>query len=181
MIKSTEDIEVVWAQRQDRVRGVLKFIRIMMLAVQKHASHMEQSSQVSAPQLWAMWELMRAPGLRVHDLAKTMAVNAATIRTMMTDLEDRGLVRSVSSGESPNAARLSLSETGRQVLDAAPGPAQGVVFAALEKLDDDDLEQLLDALQPLVAAMEHTDGAAAHTPLADLLNNGGIHIRPHSL
>lgn len=181
MNKPKEDIEVVWAQRQDRVRSVLKFLRVMMLAVQKHASQTEQSSQVTAPQLWAMWELMRTPGLRVLDLAKAMAVNAATIRTMMAELEGRGLVGSVSSGDSPNAARLSLSEAGRQILEAAPGPAQGVVFAALEKLDDDDLGQLVEALQPLIAAMPHTDGAAAHTPLADLLNNGGIRISRQAL
>jgi MarR family transcriptional regulator, organic hydroperoxide resistance regulator len=165
---SNEDIEVSWARRQESIRGILKLIRIMVLAVQNHAAQVEQRGHVTAPQLWLLWELRRAPGLRVVDLARIMAVHANGVRDLLADLMARGLVREISNIE--RVARLAITEAGRDILETVPGPAQGVVFAALDKLDDGDLGRLAEAMQPLVAEMPFTDGAAAFKPLADLIH-----------
>jgi DNA-binding MarR family transcriptional regulator len=121
-----------------------------------------------------MWELNRAPGLRILDLAKAMAIHVSGVRTMVMELEQRGLISSVVSTDNPNVTRLSLTESGRHLVDESPGPAKGVIVDALERLDDSALERLVDALQPLIATMECTDGAAALRPLAELLNHGAI-------
>jgi DNA-binding MarR family transcriptional regulator len=169
--RSNEDIEVVWARRQEGIRGILKLVRMMVVAVRTHAERIEREGGVTAPQLWLLRELDRAPGLRVVDLARIMAVHATTLRAMLAELDTQGLVREIASAGAPNTTRLALTEAGKRVLDAAPGPAQGVVFAALEKLDDRELETLAEALRPLLAAMQFTDGAAALKPLADLLHH----------
>ncbi|MDR3393498.1 MAG: MarR family transcriptional regulator [Parasulfuritortus sp.] len=176
LVKKTEDVEVIWARRQESIRGVLKLIRVMLLAVQKHSLQTEIQSQVSAPELWILWELNRAPGLRVLDLAKAMAIHVSSVRTMVMELEQRGLIRSLVSIDNPNVTRLSLTESGRYLVEEAPGPARGVIVDALERLDDPALERLVDALQPLIATMEYTDNAAALKPLAELLNHKGITV-----
>jgi DNA-binding MarR family transcriptional regulator len=177
MLDLNEDIEVVRAQRLDIMRGVLKLIRVMVLAVQKHAQQAERRGLVTAPELWAMSELRRTPGLRVIDLAKSMAIHPSSVKAMVTALESRGLVRTISSGNGVNTLRLALTEEGRGVLDATPGPAQGVVLAALEQLDDSTLKKLVNALQPLVSAMQYTDGSAALKSLSDIMCHDSIQVR----
>lgn len=153
------------------MRGILKLIRIMTRAAQNHAARTERQGQVTAPQLWLLRELERAPGLRVVDLARIMAVHAGAIRALLADLTARALVREISAPGNPQAIRLALTEAGREALSMAPGPAQGVVIAALEKLDDAVLARLAEALGALVAAMPGIDGSAALKPLADLLHH----------
>lgn len=166
---SGDDTDVAWARRQEGIRGILKLIRIMTLAARTHATRTEQLGRITAPQLWALRELDRAPGLRVKDLARIMAVHATDVRALLADLMARGLVREMSSPDD-HAHRLALTEAGKDMLEAAPGPAQGVVLAALETLDDPSLLRLADALGLLVAAMPCTDGSAAFKPLADCCN-----------
>jgi len=176
MLDLEEDIEVVRAQRQDIMRGVLKLIRIMALAVQRHAWQAELGGQVSAPELWAMSELRRAPGLRVLDLAKSMAIHTSSVKYMVTGLESRGLLRTISSGNGSNSRRLALTEEGLSVLEETPGPAQGVVLSALEKLDDGALKRLVDALQMLVSAMQYTDASAALKSLSGIMVHETGHV-----
>lgn len=169
MIDATEDIEVTWARRRENVRGVLKLIRVMVEAVQTHATLTEQRCAISATQLWALWELDRRPGMRCIDVAKSLAIHASTARTLLRGLLELGLVSSTAAESGPNSARLSLTEAGRHVLRQAPGAPQGVITAAVQDLDDAALDDLIHALQPLLAAMQYTDGTAALTPLADML------------
>lgn len=171
-----EDIEVTWARRRENVRGVLKLVRVMVEAVQTHAALTEQRCGIGAGQLCALWELDRRPGMRSLDVAKALAIHAGTARTLLADLEARGLIHASGDAETQNSIRLSLTEAGRRVLAQAPGAPQGVLTAAVQDLDDAALGDLIHALQPLVAAMQYTDGAAALTPLADMLR--GIPAAP---
>lgn len=171
-IDTKEDIDVAWARRQDTIRGILKLFRVIVSSVQRHAKLTQQLAQVSAAQLWALWELERAPGLRVLDLAKLMAIHVAAAEAIVSDLEVQGLVRVVASDLNPKSRRLALTDNGRSRLAHAPVAARGMVATALDQLDDASLNALVASLQPLVGALPFKDSGAALSPLTDLVSGG---------
>ncbi len=169
MAETTEAIEVTWARRRENIRGAIKLFRVAVDAIQRHAAHTEAQCGISDPQLWILWELAHAPGMRVLDLAKALAIHVSSARGLTTQLETLGLVRRIDTGPTDNAARLALTDAGTRLLRRAPAPAQGVLTAALESLDDQALADLILALRPLVAAMGPTQDRAALIPLADTM------------
>ncbi len=170
-LDTVEDTDVAWAKRQETLRGVLKLFRVIVSGVQQHAELVQQQCHITPAQLWALWELARAPGSRVLDLAKAMAMHVELVQTMVTDLEARGLARLTATGITPKACRWSATEAGRQLLADTTVPARGVVAGALDNLDSALLEGLAACLGPLVGAMQFKDGGAALTPLPDLVGD----------
>jgi DNA-binding MarR family transcriptional regulator len=177
-IDTVEDIDVAWARRQDSIRGILKQLRIVIASVQRHAELSTQLANVSATQLWMLWELGRAPGLRVLDLAKLLAIHVSSAECAASDLEAAGWIcaRAV-TGDQPSSRRLTLTESGKQRLERVSIPARGMVASALDQLDDQRLDALAESLLPLVAALQFKDAGAALSPL-DAMFQGNSVTRP---
>jgi DNA-binding MarR family transcriptional regulator len=173
---TVEDIEVVWAKRQDQIRGALKLLRTLVHAGQRHDSLMQQRSQLTPPQIWALRELDRVPGSRLVDLAKTMSMHVASLKTLAAELETRGLICQSASSSQANSSRYTLAEAGKAALRQSPEPHQGVVSAALEGLSDDEIEALIEALRPLIAALPEIDNTTAFKPLSDIVRHPACQV-----
>ncbi len=168
-LDTVEDTDVAWARRQETLRGVLKLFRVIVSGVREHAEQVQRQCHITPAQLWALWELARAPGSRVLDLAKAMAMHVELVQTMVSELEARALARLTATGLTPKACRWSVTEAGLRLLADATVPARGVVAGALDSLDSTVLEDLAACLGPLVGAMQFKDGGAALMPLPDLI------------
>jgi hypothetical protein len=88
-IDTTEDADVAWARRQETLRGVLKLFRVIVASAQRHAEQVRHECGIGATQLWLLWELERAPGLRILDLARQLAMHVVMAQEMMEELEAR--------------------------------------------------------------------------------------------
>lgn len=171
------DIDVDRARRKETIRGALKLFRVTLDAVRRHAEWVENRHGIDGAQLWALWELAQAPGLRAVDLAKTMAVHRATADALLDELVARGLVlaRNANGG---NVRTFSLSSAGRRIADAAPDYGQGVLKSALERLPDTGLEQLVASLREVTEALPFREEAAAMQPMSNLLRPTGVEPEP---
>jgi DNA-binding MarR family transcriptional regulator len=156
--------------RTERVRDVLKLFRVVFRAVQKHSSWVEKQCDVSGAQLWAMWELLVSPGLRVGDLSRAMTIHQSTASNLLDKLETKGLVRRERGGPDQRVVRLYLTPAGLEVLNRAPRPAQGVLTDALNAVSDEVLDGLNTNLTTLVGELGVKDEAAALEPLAEAVN-----------
>lgn len=165
-----EDALVAHARRKETIRGALKLFRVLLDAIRRHAEWVEARHGIGAPQLWALWELQRNPGLRAVDLAKFMAVHRQTAETLLNELHARSLVRSDPGAQ---ATVYFASAEGERIAAASPEYGQGVLKAALEYLPDSSLNQLVDTLRALTEVMPMREDRAALKPLADLLRPGG--------
>jgi DNA-binding transcriptional ArsR family regulator len=76
-----------------RVQRVLKNFRIIFKSVQRHSAMVEAECGLSGSQLWAMWELLISPGLKVSDLSKAMAIHQSTASNLLDKLEKRELIK----------------------------------------------------------------------------------------
>lgn len=153
-------------ERGLRVREILKNFRIAFRSVQQHSHWVESQCGVSGAQLWAMWELLLAPGLKVSELSRSMAIHQSTASNLLDKLEKKGLVQRERKGPDQRVVRLFLTPDGLEVINRAPRPAQGVLTDALSRLPDTVLENLGQSIEMLVAQINMKDENAAMEPLS---------------
>lgn len=153
--------------RSDLVLEVLKNFRIVFRSVQKHSHWVESQCGVSGAQLWAMWELLMSPGLKVSELSRAMSIHQSTASNLLDKLEKRGLVKRERKGPDQRVVRLFLTTEGLEIVNRAPRPAQGVLTDTLGRLPDETLAELERSLAQLVSQLNLKDEAAALKPLSD--------------
>jgi DNA-binding MarR family transcriptional regulator len=150
-----------------RVQRVLKNFRIIFKSVQRHSAIVEVQCGLSGSQLWAMWELLMSPGLKVSDLSKAMSIHQSTASNLLDKLEKRELVKRERRGPDQRVVRLFLTPEGLKTINQAPSPAQGVLNHTLLRLPDKALESLESGLTEIVNNMNLKDESAALKPLTE--------------
>jgi DNA-binding MarR family transcriptional regulator len=153
-------------ERTARTRAILRNFRIAFRSVQQHSHWVESQCGVSGAQLWAMWELLLAPGLKVSELSRAMAIHQSTASNLLDKLEKRGLVQRQRKGPDLRVVRLFLTPEGLEVVNRAPRPAQGVLTDALSRLPGNVLENLGQSIEMLVAEINMKDEKAAMEPFS---------------
>lgn len=152
--------------RDAHVRSVVKGFRVVFRTIQEHSRWVERQCGVSAAQLWAMWELQAAPGMRVSELSSAMSIHQSTASNLLDKLERKRLLRRERRGPDHRVVQLYLTDAGVELVRSAPRPAQGALSSALGMLSDDVLQQL-DANISALAALMHVDNPkAALEPLS---------------
>lgn len=145
--------------------SVLQRFRILIRTAQRHSQWIERQSGVTGAQLWALQELFEAPGLRVGELAKRMALHQSTASNMIDKLESSGLVSKERTSADQRVVRLSLTDAGRDLLARAPSPARGVLPEALRLLDEEALARLQGELDGLLKQIKDLDEGFGMQPL----------------
>ena len=148
--------------------AVLQQFRLIFRSARKHFQWVQERAGVSGAQLWLLAEIERRPGIRVTDVAQSMAVHQSTASNLIERLEkDRLLLRQRSS-QDQRVVQLSLTKAGRARVARAPRPLYGVLLDALGGLEQADLAQLQDLLEKLAAKMKVRDRAGKRIPLGEL-------------
>lgn len=145
--------------------ALLQKFRIVIRAAQRHSQWVEKQCGVSGAQLWVMQELDEHPGLRVGELARRMAIHQTTVSNLLYGLEKRGLIGKERDRSDQRVVKLSLSENGKALLDAAPKPARGLLPEAMRKLDADAMALLDQGLQALIDGIGMLDEDFSSQPL----------------
>ncbi|THF66940.1 MarR family transcriptional regulator [Pseudothauera nasutitermitis] len=145
--------------------SVLQRFRVLIRTAQRHSQWIERQSGVTGAQLWAMQELVEAPGLRVGELANRMALHQSTASNMVDRLETSGLIRKERTSADQRVVRLYLTEAGTHLLARAPSPARGVLPEALRKLDEESLLRLQNELDGLLVQIKNMDEGFGMQPL----------------
>lgn len=144
---------------------VLKKLRIVIRAAQRHSAWVETQCGVSGAQLWVMQELSDSPGLRVGEIATRLAIHQTTTSNLLDALEKRGFVVKARDPKDQRAVRLSLSESGKKLLMAAPKPARGLLPQSLLQLDEQSLRQLDAGMQALLDSIGMLDEGLGLLPM----------------
>ncbi len=152
-------------QRTAQINTVTQHLRILFKTVQAHSKFVEKECGLSSAKLWMLYELHSRPGIKVSQLANSLAIHPSTCSNMLDKLEEDGFVSRERSKKDQRAVHLSLTERGNQLLAKAPRPAQGELSGALEKLSDEHLNLLEKGLAELVQALDDRDDSAAMIPI----------------
>lgn len=155
------------AVREEWMRSVVQGFRLVFRSIQEHSRWVEKQCGVSAAQLWTMWELHARPGLRVSELSRALSIHQSTASNLLDKLERKQLIQRERRGPDHRVVRLYLTAQGRELVEHAPGPAQGALSSGLMALPDPVLAGLNDNIAALVKAMDLVDHEAALEPLSD--------------
>lgn len=158
-------VELDGDPRFERFQAILKDLRIIFRASQAHARSVEKECGLSAAQLWMMWELFNAPGLRVSELARLLSIHLSTCSNMLDKLQNKNLIARDRSESDQRSVYLRLTEKGAQLLAKAPRPAQGVLTDVLLRLPDDSLNHLEIGLTEFTQALRSYNEEDSMIPL----------------
>ena len=155
------------AGRNKRLEVVKQF-RVILRSIKSHYQWIEQACGLSGAQLWALAEISDAPGIKVSDLARQLAVHLSTASNMLRRLEELALVKRLRIGQDHRVVQLQLTAKGDKILQRAPRPLVGILQQALAELSKHRLDTLYSDLDELIRLMKFKDVKARSTPLSDI-------------
>jgi DNA-binding MarR family transcriptional regulator len=144
---------------------ILKKLRIVIRAAQRHSLWIEKQCGVSGAQLWIMQELYDHPSLRVGELAIKLAIHQTTASNLVDTLRKRGYILKARDPDDQRVVNLKLSEEGEKALMMAPTPTRGLLPEAILHLDAENLRQLDSGLQGLLNSIDQLDEGFGMLPL----------------
>ncbi len=154
--------------REKSLEALKKFRQIVSSA-QQHFRRIEDQCGLSGAQLWALREVAGHPGQRVSDLAKAMSLHLSTASNLLDKLAKRNLIRRERNDPDQRIVRLFLTDEGMRIVESAPHPVRGVLPEALNRLPDEELDNLNRSLAQVLDEIGVRDKEAAMKPLSDLI------------
>lgn len=153
--------------QREQAAQVLRQFRVVFNAVRTHFQQVEKRVGIGGAQVWALHVVREQSGIGVNDLARRMDIHQSTASNLVRQLVKRGLVRPQKSTIDRRNVQLFVEPAGLALLQGAPGPYEGVLPEALQKLSPATLMQLQHHLAQLVHMLQ-ADESAAGIPLASL-------------
>ena len=146
-------------------QAVTQQLRIIFKAVQAHSKTVEKACGLSSAQLWMLYEVSEAPGVKVSQLAKTLAIHPSTCSNMLDKLEVKELISRDRSKTDQRSVQLYITDMGKELLKNAPVPPQGKLSEALERLSLEQIKKLQSGLDDLINGLHVKNDNHGFTPI----------------
>jgi DNA-binding MarR family transcriptional regulator len=146
---------------------VLRRFRVVFNAIRSHFRQIEKQVNLGGAQVWALSVVRDHPGIGTGLLAKHMDIHQSTASNLVKTLQRKALISVSKATEDRRSVQLQVLPAGLAVLTQVPGPFEGVLPEALERLPADTLLRLDQDLGELIALLK-ADEQAAGIPLAQL-------------
>ncbi|MFK7831361.1 MAG: MarR family winged helix-turn-helix transcriptional regulator [Congregibacter sp.] len=145
----------------DLLDDVLVSLRRILRATSIHSRKLGRSLGITTPQLMVLRAVHEQQVLTASEIAKAVSVSQATITTILTGLEGRGLLQRERSSLDRRRVHVSLTDAGREVLSEAPKPLQESFSKRFEALPIWEQHQLVSSLERVALMMDAEDLDAA--------------------
>lgn len=154
-------------------RDVLRALRRLMRAADLGAKKLATQTGLTTSQLLVLERLASESELTVSALAERVGLAQATVTVIVDRLEGREIVARRRGETDRRQVKVSLTETGRALLDSAPTPLQNRFLENFAALSEWEKHAILASLHRLADLME-AEGIDASPVL------GSIDRRPSS-
>jgi MarR family transcriptional regulator, lower aerobic nicotinate degradation pathway regulator len=147
---SSADVRVA----MDALRRIVRELRLTARAA-------ERAVGLSGAQLFVLERLQETPGMSLRALAARTATDESSVSVVVGRLVARGLVLRRRAADDGRRAELSLSASGRGLLERGPRPAQVRLVAALAALPAARRRSLATGLALVARRLDADDGPPA--------------------
>ena len=113
------------------------------------------------PQFATLCRLAADGRISQNQLGRMTAMDPATIRGVVTRLEERGLVERLHDPSDKRRVLVQLSPRGRELLPDYVVRAKAITIAALDPLGEPEVTPLLELMRRLLAGFKPPDTGAA--------------------
>lgn len=148
---------------------VLRQFRVIFGSMRQYFRLVEERCGLPASQMWVLQEVCRTEGIGINDIASRMGIHQSTASLLVDKLVSGGMVSKFRQNDDQRRVRLRLEQAGMNALANLPGPAEGIVPAALSALPEVVLKTLNINLDALIAELPSGEKSFAGTPLADMV------------
>ena len=148
-------------------------LRRIIRAIDLHSKKLNRESGLTGPQLIILQTINALPEVTPKRLASEVTLSQGTVTVILDRLEARGLIQRVRSERDRRSYHLTLSETGRDLLEKAPPPLQDAFIERFSKLEQWEQTQILSSVQRLAVMMD-----AVGIDAAPILEIGTIQAVP---
>jgi DNA-binding MarR family transcriptional regulator len=145
----------------DRNDEVLISLRRILRATSIHSSKLRRSVGLSSAQLLVLQTAKEQKRPTASEIAKSVSLSQATITTILTELEKRGLLLRERSETDRRRVHVSLTKAGKEVLRSAPKPLQDSFAARFTELASWEQLQILSVLEHVAVMMDADELDAA--------------------
>ncbi|GIC76858.1 MarR family winged helix-turn-helix transcriptional regulator [Moritella sp. F3] len=138
----------------EKYEELLVSLRQVIRAIDIHSRKLNKQSGLTGPQLMVMQNIALLDAPLAKDIAKEIALSAATVTTIIDRLESRELVIRTRSQTDKRKVHLSLSEAGITLLSSSPKPLQDHFITRYQNLEEWEQSQLLSAVERIASMMD---------------------------
>jgi MarR family transcriptional regulator, organic hydroperoxide resistance regulator len=151
MARKKPDTRPVERRVLDAVRSLVREIRL--------ASTSQRGRQISAAQTFVLQTLLKAPGVRINDLAEQTATDQSSVSVVVQKLVDAGLVTKERSSADGRAFEVRLTTAGRAVAKRTPLAPQRRLVDGLQHMAPARQQALANLLEEWLEALGMLDKA----------------------
>ena len=148
---------------------VLRQFRVIFGSMRQYFRLVEERCGLPASQMWVLQEVCRTEGIGINEIAARMGIHQSTASLLVEKLVSGGMVSKFRQNDDQRRVRLRLEQAGQNALANLPGPAEGIVPAALSALPEVVLKTLNINLEALISELPSGEKSFAGTPLADMV------------
>lgn len=143
--------------KDQKIEAIFHDIRRIVRALELFSKEVDVKYHLTAPQLWALWELGKDGPLSLKDLSARIQLHPSTVVGVVDRLESKGFVTRKTDSADRRRVKLSLTSAGRALRKKVPHPAQGRLLHALQGMGDKQIAEIQKSVATLVKAMEAED------------------------
>ena len=150
---------------------VLQQFRVIYGTMRQYFRALEQHCGLPGSQMWILQEVERTPAIGVTELAQRLGIHQSTCSQLVDRLVGQGYLEKQKAASDRRRVGLILAGSGRELIARLPGPAEGVLPAALANLPEVALKTLNINLSELISHLQETDEQFARIPLAEMVRD----------
>lgn len=155
----------------DLVLEVLQQFRIIYGTMRQYFRTIEHCCGLPGSQMWILQEVARSPTLGVSELAQRLGIHQSTCSQLVEKLVSQSYLEKQKTPADRRRVGLILGERGKTAIEQLPGPAEGVLPAALSSIPEVVLKTLNINLSELVFHLQGKDEEFAQIPLAEMVRD----------
>ena len=150
---------------------VLQQFRVIYGTMRRYFRLIEQCCGLPGSQMWILQEVERTPAIGVTELAQRLGIHQSTCSQLVERLVGQGYLEKQKAATDRRRVGLVLALSGQTLIARLPGPAEGVLPAALASLPEVALKTLNINLGELIKHLQDSDDQFARVPLAEMVRD----------
>lgn len=150
---------------------VLQQFRVIYGSMRQHFRDVESRCGLPGSQMWVLQEVQQEQGVGITELATRLGIHQSTCSLLVEKLVESGYVSKVRRKSDRRRIGLQLCPPALEALSRLPGPAEGILPAALSELPEVALKTLHINLHELIENLSHKNDSFASRPLADIVGD----------
>ena len=138
-------------------KEIIYSIRRLMQGSERYTKEINKKYNVSAAQVNCLLALHEYGPLPPSQIAKMILVNSSTVTGIIDRLEQKGLVERQRISQDRRVITIQLTESGKTLAENAPSPIQQKIIDGLKKLNPQEIEHIVNALNMLTNMLDVQD------------------------